>query len=84
MVVTYAPAWPGWFGQWSWLAARLIVITSTCETTCAHPAQATRYGDLKHRLAGLLETGRPAYSDGKAQMITEFPRQARLPLRYLR
>ena len=50
----------------------------------AHPAQATRYGDLRQRLAGLLETGHPAYSDGKAQMITELLRQARLPVQYLR
>jgi GrpB-like predicted nucleotidyltransferase (UPF0157 family) len=33
--------------------------------------------DLKHRLAGLLATDRLAYSDGKAEMIAEFLRQAR-------
>jgi hypothetical protein len=48
----------------------------------AHPAQAARYDDLKHRPAGLLETERPAYSGGKAQMIAEFLRQARLPVQY--
>ena len=42
-----------------------------------HPAQAARYSDLKRRLAMLLETDRPAYSDGKAAMISEFLRQAR-------
>ena len=43
----------------------------------AHPGQAARYADLKHRLAGLLAADRLAYSDGKAEMIAEFPRQAR-------
>jgi len=42
-----------------------------------HPAQAARYSGLKRRLAVLLETDRPAYSDGKAEMISEFLRQAR-------
>jgi GrpB-like predicted nucleotidyltransferase (UPF0157 family) len=42
-----------------------------------HPEQAARYGRLKRQLATLLETDRPAYSDGKAEMITEFLRQAR-------
>ena len=43
----------------------------------AHPGHAARYSDLEHRLAALLKTDRPAYSDGKAEMITEFLRQAR-------
>jgi GrpB-like predicted nucleotidyltransferase (UPF0157 family) len=43
----------------------------------AHPAQAARYRDLKRRLAVLLTTDRPAYTDGKAEMISEFLRQAR-------
>jgi GrpB-like predicted nucleotidyltransferase (UPF0157 family) len=43
----------------------------------AHPAQAARYGELKHHLAGLLATGRLAYGEGKAAMIAEFLRQAR-------
>lgn len=43
----------------------------------AHPAQAARYGELKHYLAGLLATDRLAYSEGKAEMIAEFLRQAR-------
>jgi GrpB-like predicted nucleotidyltransferase (UPF0157 family) len=42
-----------------------------------HPAQAARYSDLKRRLAVLLKTERSAYSDGKADMISEFLRQAR-------
>jgi GrpB-like predicted nucleotidyltransferase (UPF0157 family) len=42
-----------------------------------HPDEAARYGELKRRLAGLLETDRTAYADGKAEMITEFLRQAR-------
>jgi GrpB-like predicted nucleotidyltransferase (UPF0157 family) len=42
-----------------------------------HPAQAARYSDLKRRLAVLLATERPAYSEGKAEMISEFLRQAR-------
>jgi GrpB-like predicted nucleotidyltransferase (UPF0157 family) len=42
-----------------------------------HPAQATRYSDLKSGLAALLKTGRLAYGDGKAEMISEFLRQAR-------
>jgi GrpB-like predicted nucleotidyltransferase (UPF0157 family) len=42
-----------------------------------HPAHAARYGELKRRLAGLLTTDRPAYSEGKAEMISEFLRQAR-------
>jgi GrpB-like predicted nucleotidyltransferase (UPF0157 family) len=42
-----------------------------------HPAQAARYGGLKRRLAVLLKTDRSAYSKGKAEMISEFLRQAR-------
>jgi len=43
----------------------------------AHPGQAARYGELKRRLAGLLAADRVAYSDGKAEMIAGFLRQAR-------
>jgi GrpB-like predicted nucleotidyltransferase (UPF0157 family) len=43
----------------------------------AHPGQAARYGQLKHRLAGLLKTDRPQYVNGKAEMITELLREAR-------
>jgi GrpB-like predicted nucleotidyltransferase (UPF0157 family) len=43
----------------------------------AHPAHAARYSDLKLHLAALLKTDRAAYSDGKAEMITDFLRQAR-------
>jgi GrpB-like predicted nucleotidyltransferase (UPF0157 family) len=43
----------------------------------AHPGQAARYGNLKRRLAVLLKTDRPAYTDGKAEMISDFLRQAR-------
>ena len=42
----------------------------------AHPGQAARYGELKRRLAGLLAADRVAYSDGKAEMIAGFLRQA--------
>lgn len=42
-----------------------------------HPAQAARYGALKSRLAALLKIDRSAYSDGKAEMIADFLRQAR-------
>jgi GrpB-like predicted nucleotidyltransferase (UPF0157 family) len=42
-----------------------------------HPGQAARYGKLKRRLAGLLATDRRAYSEGKAEMIAGFLRQAR-------
>jgi GrpB-like predicted nucleotidyltransferase (UPF0157 family) len=42
-----------------------------------HPVQAARYGSLKHRLAALLDTDRSAYSDGKAEMISDLLRQAR-------
>ncbi len=42
-----------------------------------HPVQAARYGSLKHRLAVLLDTDRSAYSDGKAEMISDLLRQAR-------
>lgn len=44
----------------------------------AYPGQAARYGDLKHRLAGVLATDRLAYGEGKAEMIAEFLRQARI------
>ena len=43
----------------------------------AHPDEAARYGELKRALAGLLETDRAAYADGKAQMIAELLREAR-------
>jgi hypothetical protein len=43
----------------------------------AHPDEAARYGKLKRRLAGLLETDRAAYADGKAELITDLLRQAR-------
>jgi GrpB-like predicted nucleotidyltransferase (UPF0157 family) len=46
----------------------------------AHPVQAARYGRLKRRLAVLLPTDRPAYADGKAEMISDLLRQARTPL----
>ena len=36
-----------------------------------------RYADLKRRLAALLKTDRPAYGQGKAEMISEFLREAR-------
>lgn len=42
-----------------------------------HPTHAARYGDLKHRLAALLQGDRPAYSQSKAELISEFLRQAR-------
>jgi GrpB-like predicted nucleotidyltransferase (UPF0157 family) len=35
----------------------------------AHPDQAARYGELKHRLAVLLETDRAAHTDGKTAII---------------
>jgi GrpB-like predicted nucleotidyltransferase (UPF0157 family) len=44
-----------------------------------HPAQAARYASLKRQLATLLETDRAAYNEGKAEMISEFLRQARCP-----
>jgi hypothetical protein len=43
----------------------------------ANPAQAARYGQLKHRLAGLLKTDRAGYVNGKADMIIELLREAR-------
>lgn len=52
------------------------MVTSTCVISCADSGQAVRCGDLKHRLAGLLAADRPAYSDGKAEMIAGFLRQA--------
>ena len=42
-----------------------------------HPVQAAVYGELKHRLSGLLRTDRAAYADGKAELVTELLRQAR-------
>lgn len=42
-----------------------------------HPVQAARYSSLKHQLAVVLETDRSAYSDDKAEMITDLLRQAR-------
>ena len=45
----------------------------------AHPGQAARYGQLKHRLASLLQTDRTGYVNGKAEMITELLREARRP-----
>jgi GrpB-like predicted nucleotidyltransferase (UPF0157 family) len=42
-----------------------------------HPVQAARYASLKHRLAKLLKTDRSAYSDGKAEIISDLLRQAR-------
>jgi GrpB-like predicted nucleotidyltransferase (UPF0157 family) len=42
-----------------------------------HPGRAARYGEVKRRLAVLLETDREAYVHGKAEMITEFLRLAR-------
>jgi GrpB-like predicted nucleotidyltransferase (UPF0157 family) len=44
-----------------------------------HPGQAARYAKLKRHLAPLLKTDRAAYANGKADMITEFLRLARLP-----
>jgi GrpB-like predicted nucleotidyltransferase (UPF0157 family) len=43
----------------------------------AHPDQAARYASLKHQLAVLLQTDRPAYNDGKAELIGDLLRQAR-------
>jgi GrpB-like predicted nucleotidyltransferase (UPF0157 family) len=42
-----------------------------------HPVQAARYGNLKRQLAVLLPTDRSAYAVGKAEMISDFLRQAR-------
>jgi hypothetical protein len=50
-------------------AAWRTAITSTCATTCGHPAQASRYAAAKRRLASLLVTDRTAYADGKAELI---------------
>ncbi len=44
-----------------------------------HPAEAARYAQLKRSLAPLLTADRGAYTDGKADMITEFLRLARHP-----
>lgn len=43
----------------------------------AHPGEAARYAKLKHGLAPLLATDRPAYVDGKAELISELLRLAR-------
>jgi GrpB-like predicted nucleotidyltransferase (UPF0157 family) len=43
----------------------------------AHPDEAARYAQLKHRLAGRLRCDRAAYSQGKAEMIGRLLRQAR-------
>jgi GrpB-like predicted nucleotidyltransferase (UPF0157 family) len=43
----------------------------------AHPGEAASYARLKHSLADLLLTDRVAYTDGKAELITEFLRRAR-------
>ena len=43
----------------------------------AHPVQAARYGSLKRQLAVLLKADRPAYGNGKAEMISDLLRQAR-------
>jgi GrpB-like predicted nucleotidyltransferase (UPF0157 family) len=43
----------------------------------AHPGEAARYAKLKHELAPLLATDRPAYADGKADLVSELLRLAR-------
>lgn len=43
----------------------------------AHPGEAARYAKLKHGLAPLLATDRPAYAGGKAELISELLRLAR-------
>lgn len=43
----------------------------------AHPGEAARYAQLKHRLARRLRCDRAAYSQGKAEMIGRLLRQAR-------
>jgi GrpB-like predicted nucleotidyltransferase (UPF0157 family)/broad specificity phosphatase PhoE len=42
-----------------------------------HPGEAARYAKLKHGLAPLLATDRPAYADGKAELISELLQLAR-------
>jgi GrpB-like predicted nucleotidyltransferase (UPF0157 family) len=80
VVVTYDPGWPGLFRELhdrvDSALAGVAHVTEHVGST-AVPGQATRYADLKHRLAGLLAADRLAYSDGKAEMIAEFLRQAR-------
>ena len=44
-----------------------------------HPAEASRYAALKHRLAPLLVEDREGYVDGKAVLILEFLDAARNP-----
>jgi GrpB-like predicted nucleotidyltransferase (UPF0157 family) len=44
----------------------------------SHPAHAARYAQRKHALAPLLQTDRDAYSAGKADLVAEFLREARL------
>jgi probable phosphoglycerate mutase len=43
----------------------------------AHPDEAARYAKLKHELAPLLVADRPAYVDGKADLVGELLRLAR-------
>jgi GrpB-like predicted nucleotidyltransferase (UPF0157 family) len=43
----------------------------------SHPGHAARYAERKRALAPLLRTDREAYTRGKADMVTEFLRQAR-------
>jgi GrpB-like predicted nucleotidyltransferase (UPF0157 family) len=45
----------------------------------AHPVQAARYGSRKRQLAALLPDSRRAYTDGKAEMVSDLLRQARAP-----
>ncbi len=51
-----------------------------------HAVQAARYSGFKHRITALLKTDRPADSDGKAEITSEFLRQARsgahVPVQY--
>lgn len=42
-----------------------------------HPAEASRYAQLKRQLAAPLATDRTAYADGKAGLIADLLRQAR-------
>ncbi len=42
-----------------------------------HPDQAARYAEVKRRLSPLLKTDRAAYTDGKADVITELLQLAR-------
>jgi hypothetical protein len=62
------------FSQASWPHRDHIDLRDFLRT---HPAHAARYGNLKHRLAALLQEDRPAYSQSKAELISEFLRQAR-------